>query len=734
MNNTLFRSVNKRIDQLLSYPGIDENSLQLKKNVWLGDIVVGSATAGMTIMGWLLGLPVIVQYGIVMLSIIGTAIILVPFLRKHVDLLDFFLQMLAIWGTFYFMVRMGGLLTSAGLIFCGITALSLSINYQNDRLTLWLFVAYFLSLVITAILQPLLHPAPELTPGKNLLFFTVNFSWQAGMTLLLSLKNINQKKKIGEAKKAEADRLKKLDELKSRFFTNITHEFRTPLAIILGMAKLTKEQPEEWLEEGTRKISSSGRYLLNLVNQMLDLARLESGSMPVYLFQQDIIFQLNYLADSFQSLAQNRDTELVFEADTGAHLMDYDHEKLMQIVTNLLSNAIKYSPKGSRVILSTKMVNPGNPYREIQVSDNGPGIGAEHLEHIFDRFYRVEDGTLSSDSGTGLGLALTQELVKLMEGTIEVKSLPGEGTTFRVVLPVSNNAPVRQLPGFFPTDGDASYIPSSTLEKPGKQTLSAGPEVKKPILLIVEDNPDLTNYLTAILQKYYHIETAPDGRVGLIKVYEFIPDIILSDVMMPEMDGITMLVKIKSDQRSSHIPIVMLTAKADIESRLDGLERGADAYLAKPFNEEELIIQLKNLIEIRRLLYKRYASMESLPKTDDRAVQIEDTFILKVQKIMEIHLDDETFSIQELCHDTGMSRAQFYRKFKTLTDLTVNEYLRNFRLHKAKCLLETTGLNVSEAGYRTGFKNLSHFSRVFTEKYGMNPSEIHKKNFKGMIQ
>lgn len=715
----------KRIDAMMYFPGIDDDTLALKINVWFGSLGTAIAVSGMTLLGYFLDLPVIVSYGFAILLLTIPMLFLLPFLKKYIDIIFFSIQFTLIWVTFYFMIIMGGLLNSAGLLFTGISIMFMSTSYQNNRFTIILFVAYLITLITTALLQPQLHPLPEMTPAKNLLFFTVNFSWQAGYTLLLILNNISQKKKLAEAKQAEANRLKELDEAKTKLFTNITHEFRTPLTIILGMAKLIREKPEEWLETGTEKIRNNGKDLLNLVNQMLDLAKLEAGAMPLHIYQQDIIMQLRYLTDSFSSMANSRNIQLLFKPGANHFLLDYDADKLMHIVSNLLSNALKFNREGNIVELRA---GPGKHSENeflISVSDNGPGINPEHLPHIFDRFYRIEADTGQYESGSGLGLALTRELVKLMDGSITVKSSPEKGTTFTIVLPVSNLAPLREMAGFS-EPGEKSASGSHTRLR-DRSIPSEKTEVdERHILLIVEDSPDLVDYLAAVLKEDYLLEFASNGKEGLQKALEFVPDIILSDVMMPEMDGITMLEKIKSDERTSHIPVIMLTAKADIASKLQGFERGADAYLAKPFNEEELKIRLKKLIELRKVLRLRYASMEVLPKTDDQAIKTEDAFMLKIRSIMEAHLDNETFGIQELCQEAGMSRAQLYRKFKTLTDKTVNEYLIQFRLYKAHELLMKTDLNVSEVAWEVGFKNLSHFSRVYSETFGHSPGS-HRK-------
>jgi signal transduction histidine kinase/DNA-binding response OmpR family regulator len=716
----------KRIDKMMFSPGINDSTLTLKKNVWLGGLGGTIAISGMTLLGYFMDLPVIVNYGFALLSLNIPALIVLPFLKKNIDLIFFCIQFILIWVTFYFMIKMGGLLTSAGLLFSGISIMFMSTSYQNNRLTILLFATYITTLIATALLQPKLSPLPQMTPAKNLLFFTVNFSWQAGYTLLLILNNISQKKKLAEAKQAEAMRLQELDDAKTKLFTNITHEFRTPLTIILGMARLIREKPAEWLEEGTEKIRNSGNNLLHLVNQMLDLSKLESGAMPIHIYQQDIMIQLRYLSESFSSLALSRNSQLLFKPAMDHFLMDYDAEKLMHVVSNLLSNALKFSGEGGIIEFIAGPANVSGSEFSISIRDHGPGIATEHLPYIFDRFYRIEDDAAQYENGSGLGLALTKELVKLMKGYISVESIPEEGTTFTVLLPVSNMAPMKEMAGLSePKERLASiYNPSARDRKIPSEALME--ESERPILLIVEDSHDLVDYLTALLKDDYHLEFAANGREGLQKALEFIPDIILSDVMMPEMDGIAMLERVKADQRTSHIPVVMLTAKADIESKLTGLSRGADAYLAKPFNEEELSIRLKKLIELRKVLRQRYASMDVLPKTYDKAIETEDAFMRKILSIMESHLDNEHFGIQELCREMGMSRAQLYRKFKTLTDKTVNEYLMQFRLFKAKELLHDSNLSVSEVAWDVGFKNLSHFSRAFKEAFGQSPGTLRK--------
>jgi YesN/AraC family two-component response regulator len=312
-----------------------------------------------------------------------------------------------------------------------------------------------------------------------------------------------------------------------------------------------------------------------------------------------------------------------------------------------------------------------------------------------------------------------------MKGSISVTSEVGCGSTFKIILPITTNAPFKEFAEF--SEINIPLIPCSTINKSHRfDTYRIHTNNGKPLVLIVEDSYDLIDYLSALLCNKYQIGIAQNGKYGFNQALEIVPDVIVSDVMMPEMDGIQMLDLLKNDLRTSHIAIILLTAKADITSRLIGLERGADAYIAKPFNDNELLIRIDKLIELRKRLQERYSTFGQLPSTSVKVVQIEDTFITKVRNFMEENIKNECFEIKELCALTAMSRAQLYKKFKSLTNRTISEYLRTLRLYKAKELLESTELNVTEVCFEVGFNNLSHFSRIFTEEFGVNPSEIRK--------
>ncbi|MFN7117903.1 MAG: response regulator [Saprospiraceae bacterium] len=529
---------------------------------------------------------------------------------------------------------------------------------------------------------------------------------------------------VRQAKRADElaqknEQLRDLDEMKSRFFTNIAHEFRTPLTIISGMANQIKENPDQWLEKGIKMISRNSDSLLNLVNQILDLRKLEAGKLQLNLVQGDVIQYLNYMLESFQSLAESKDLQLHFLSNGAALYMDYDAEKLLRIVSNLLSNAIKYTPEGGNIYL---MVDQIDQHLCIRVKDTGVGIPEAHLPYIFDRFYQVDDSATRPGEGTGIGLALTKELVKLLDGDIRVESIADKGSTFFVTLPIRQNATLTNAPQL----SMEQFVPQT----PEKAEVISHLEVSEkelPSLLIVEDNDDVVQYLLACLAGLYQLEVAKDGQEGIDKAIEIVPDIIISDVMMPRKDGFTLCETLKTDERTSHIPIILLTAKTDDDSRISGLKRGADAYLAKPFNKQELIVWLEKLLELRRKLQERYSSLETIAPTADVATQQEDEFIRKVREAVEANLDDEDFGIVQLCRAVHLSRAQVHNKIKALTGDSTSIFIRNIRLHKAKALLLNSDFNISQVAYEVGFRDPKYFSKTFFEAFGILPGELRKQ-------
>ncbi|MDX1477888.1 MAG: hybrid sensor histidine kinase/response regulator transcription factor, partial [Saprospiraceae bacterium] len=518
----------------------------------------------------------------------------------------------------------------------------------------------------------------------------------------------------------QADQLKELDEVKTRVYTNITHEFRTPLTVISGMTEMI-----EGHEQAKRLIRANADQLLNLVNQLLELRKLRSGKLELHPVQADIVPYMTYIIESFRSMAERKRLDLRFESNVEVLEMDYDPEKVLRIVSNLLSNAVKFTPEGGEIVLRVASVNASDqPKVSIAIEDSGIGIPPELVNTIFERFYQVEQGTTRMGEGTGIGLSLCKELVDLMQGEIRVTSTPERGSTFEVLLPVTRNAVKQDMGSIRGLQTKLSLMGSELQPTAIPETDAVpAPDEEQPVVLIVEDNADVVQFIHACVDPLYQVHVARDGEEGVTKAFELVPDIVISDVMMPVKDGFSLCDDLKNDPRTSHIPIVLLTALAEVKSRIAGLKRGADAYIAKPFHKEELLARMENLLEIRRSLKKRYASMQLAP-TRDAGVQIEDAFMLKLRHVIEEHLDNPAFSVERLSKLMGVSRAQLHRKLVALSGLSATMTIRQARLSKARTLLLRPDLNISEVAYEVGFADPDYFSRVFHKEVGMTPSDF----------
>lgn len=539
----------------------------------------------------------------------------------------------------------------------------------------------------------------------------------------------------------QAEKLRQLDELKTRLYTNITHEFRTPLTVIMGMTTEIEEtvsgtdyRHSSLIVRATNLIQRNSKNLLRLINQLLDLAKLDSGSMNVHLVQADLVNYLRYLTESFYSLAQDKKIELVFQTETPALVMDFDEDKIQLIVYNLLSNAIKFTGEGGSITLSVaKKQAKSGPTALLTVRDTGVGIAETDLPHIFDRFYQANHVNARSGEGTGIGLALTKELVELLDGQISATSSPDEGTIFRLQLPIKRTI-LTDKPETKPLDFQprATDIPSTLRPQTTDATLqSTDPD--KPLLLLIEDNADVTLYIQNLLQPTYQIETAPNGNVGIERAFEQIPDIVISDVMMPEKDGYEVCHTLKTDERTSHIPIILLTAKATQTDKLTGLRLGADAYLTKPFQKDELLVLLEQQIALRRMLQKRYG----LPtlQVDEQPVQViaparlsglDEAFLQKIRQVIEAKIDDSELGVSHLSEAVSLSQTQVFRKLKALTGENPTLYIRKLRLQHALHLLTITELPVTQVAYAVGFSDPNYFSRTFHEEFGKAPSGVRK--------
>ena len=520
---------------------------------------------------------------------------------------------------------------------------------------------------------------------------------------------------------AEANRLRELDEVKTNLYTNITHEFRTPLTVIKGITEQIQGHETE-----KRLIERNSDQVLNLVQQMLDLAKVDAGQASVQMVHGDILYFLRYVVESFHSLAFQQKVSLHFYAEEEEIHMDYDPEKIMGILSNIISNAIKFTPEYGKIQVVARQSSDRDQEQkvlELLIKDTGVGIDQAHLPFLFDRFYQVDASRTRRGEGTGIGLSLTKEWVELMDGHITVESEVDRGTTFLVQLPINHEAedadssvliaPLRPGQGNH-AGRHATQPPPNWLEK----------ITERPLLLIVEDNLDVQHYLTLCLESEYRLVFARNGREGLDRAHQYIPDLIISDVMMPEMDGFELCHQLKTDHRTSHIPIIMLTARASAQDRITGLQKGADAYLAKPFSREELQVRLEKLIELRRRLREKYSQGFPLPEPDSVSEDTEMAFLQKLHQTVMSNLEREDFKLDQLARELAMSRMQLHRKLKALTDQTPAQYVKQIRMAYAKKLLLETTLSVSEVATKVGFRSHAHFSTAFKDFFGTAPSKV----------
>lgn len=523
--------------------------------------------------------------------------------------------------------------------------------------------------------------------------------------------------------KAEAVYLKEMDKVKTQFFSNITHEFRTPLTLILGPAKqLHDEETQPKKQKRLAGIVKNANHLLGLINQLLDLSKLEGNQMSIEIKRGDLIEYTAELVDIFRPLAKQKAQNLQFVTNQEAWVTNFDQDKWNKIIFNLLSNAIKFTPKEGNIELNlSNLLEQEQDWILLIVKDYGQGIEKENLNQIFNRFYQVDASATRIQEGAGIGLALVKELVELQGGSIQVDSEVGKGTSFEIKIPVLQST---EKIGDIQTDSLKNF-PIWMGEK--SDILSEPTESSKELLevLIIEDNIEMGEYISSCLDpKQYKISIAQDGEEGIQKAFETIPDLIICDVMMPKKDGFEVVTAIRENISTSHIPVVLLTAKAALESRLEGLERGADAYLTKPFSPEELVLRIRKLIELRQSLQRRYQNQEHEIDKNTESFPKEDAFITNLKAFITENIDNSNLTVVEISEHFFMSRVQLYRKLKALTDDSVSVFIRKVRLEVALELIKAKELNLSEIAYQTGFSSPAYFSTAFKQQYGKTPSEI----------
>lgn len=533
-----------------------------------------------------------------------------------------------------------------------------------------------------------------------------------GYNLIRTYRRRRQLRQQLALEKLEAANLRHLDELKTRFFTNITHEFRTPLTLILAPTQqMASEDLGPQNHQRLQTIEQNAYQLLGLINQLLDLSKLEASVMPIHESRGNLTEFIRHWLNPLTDQATTQGLSLIFNSEVNGDYW-FDAEKLERIVYNLTANALKFTTAGTITVSLTV----SSERILLTVTDTGVGISTLHLPHIFDRFYQVSD--TKATPGTGIGLALVQELVHLQGGQISVESQLDQGTTFVVELPYRPVDTSEAAP-----DGIVHWNREASAD-----AWTATDESDEPRLLIVEDNDELARFIAESLPEHYRIRRAVNGRDGLEQALDHLPDLIISDVMMPLMDGFTLCSQLKTDLRTSHIPIILLTAKSSVENRLAGLSLGADDYLTKPFQLTELQLRVRNqLISKQRQREWVQASLKDPdPASTAPPAEPTDPFLARLYALFEANLSDSEFGHEQMLLELGMSRTNLFRKVKALTGLTAPELLRNYRLKRATQLLRS-GVSVSETAYQVGFESPSYFSKCFRDLYQLSPSEFANK-------
>ncbi|MEM1359993.1 MAG: response regulator, partial [Bacteroidota bacterium] len=528
----------------------------------------------------------------------------------------------------------------------------------------------------------------------------------------------------------ETRRVKELEAEKARFYVGITHQFRTPLTLIQGPIKLAMTDPNYHLHQGRLgKILENCDQLLGLIDRLLQLSKIEAGFLNPRIVHGNVISILANRVDAFREVATTRNLNLAFSTSNDTISLDYDQSLLVDIINNLLANATKYTPEGGAIEVTAAIRARGESRRLIvKVADNGPAIPEEEKDKIFDRFYRLNAAVdTANPSGTGIGLALSRKLAELLGGTLSLQTGPVWKNTFCLELPIHKKAladTVSLSKSVSPTLSANSHTFAKKLPPLSAEDL--------PLVLIIEDQAAVAAHIMECLQSTYRLHWAENGQGGLDWATTHYPDLVISDVMMPQMDGFTVCQQLKTNFATSHLPVILLTARADQDSRLSGLTRGADAYLAKPFDPRELRVRCKQLLLQRQRLASYYQQLVAAdfaaPLNKDQVLpegeQEEYAFVLQVKaKVLQHYMESE-FNVQKLAKELPLDRTTLSRKLKSLAQITPTELIRSVRLQQAQKLLADPSYSIAEVAFACGFNDPDYFSRLFRSELGVSPSEF----------
>ena len=550
--------------------------------------------------------------------------------------------------------------------------------------------------------------------------------------------NVELGEKNGELKRLNEEVLE-LTHSRLVFFTNISHELRTPLTLIADPVEMLLEDSgiKGKSRELLKMVQRNALALQQLVSNILDFRKIQNGKMELKLYRFDIVKTLTMWVGDFQLTAERKQIRLHLDVDDlkGSHEMIADQEKISRIVFNLLSNALKYTPAGGEIFVSLK--DEGANLR-LDVRDTGKGISQDEADKIFERFFQAKGAA----SGTGIGLALVKSFVELHHGEARVESEPGKGSDFIVVIPreqegdsqvihndvdiVDNSVNASASTGKNVVDESVLQYIDDGDRSHGKVQQLVNENTNRPTVLVIDDNTDIRQYERTLLQDEYVVLEAADGKEGLAVALKEVPDLVICDVMMPVMDGLEFTKQLKTNTATSHIPVIMLTAKNLEEHRAEGYEHGADSYITKPFHSKVLLARIENLLRQRQLLKHLYQGTKEAEKeiSESHLEDRDKQFLKQLQAIIQKNLSDSEFGVEDMGQQIGLSRVQLYRKVKAMTGSSVVDLLRKARLAKARRLLETRSMSVSEVAYEVGFSAPSYFTKCFKEEYGMLPGDV----------
>lgn len=536
-----------------------------------------------------------------------------------------------------------------------------------------------------------------------------------------------------EMEQIEAERSKEINAAKLQFFTNVSHEFRTPLTLILGPLQqiLSSYNGSNILYKKLLVIESSANHLLQLINRLMDFRKLENNQFNLEAAEGNVVKFLKEIFLSFTEFAKDGGYNYSFNTSDEEILVYYDRYKLERVFYNIISNAFRYTPKGGTIVVN---VSKTESEIFIEVEDSGVGISEAYIDKIFDRFFEVsihKQSQQSYNKGTGIGLSIAKNIVKLHHGTITVENKTSEGVIFKVTLPLgrSHLSEKEVLKDFVLSDDVSQYVSqlSSYAETFEDDLGDLVKEDKKHTILLVEDNKVLRSFMKDLLKKDYNILQAENGKVAMKKTLKHLPDLIVSDVIMPEMVGTELCSLIKGNLQTSHIPVILLTSRTSLIYKFEGLESGADDYISKPFNLKEFKLRIKNILESKDRLKNKFSSENTIVASEITVTSLDEELLKKAFEIVENNISNEQFDIPFFCSELGVSRSLLFTKIKAWTNFTPNEFIHEIRLKSAALLLEQHKINISQVSYKVGFKNPKYFSKCFQKRYGITPTQYANK-------